>query len=609
MTDDTRPDSYRSADEQDIQVRIDGEEYGLDELVSAFGSLPGFARDLLSGETDYDVRIDDVEVEVDGEGVMLDSLNDAVPQRIYDEVESRLEEYEQQIEGYLEELEERKEEFAELEEAYRELEEDREERLQEVYELIDQKDLEIRALQRKVSEKQDEIQEVKEEYMNERDRFLRQRNEAQQMAGRIRRLEAENEELEEALDILEEQRDEAWEELEQLRGEQYGDSSTGHQQGSGEGETSEYLLPESEIENASYDNLGGIDEQIERLRRPVLLNDIYPGAMQNIEDSSSGDKKYARLLVGPPGTGKTESAKAVANEVDMPVYLVNGPEIIDGIVGQAESNVEGLFDEAREAASENGAAMLIFDEIDSISRERGDINTTGVNDRVVNQLLSEMDGVLDNENLYVLATTNRPDVMDPALKRPGRFDDIIIYPRPEREATEEIAEIYFPEEIVDDVVDIIDEYDDLDDPKINSGDSIRAVADTAKKEFLMEDYNRGGDLIREIAEQEVEQVRQGEQPEVMAQLGGEDIKQLEGNKWSLDELSDEQIRRQVDKHLFGTKDHLRYIPRDILEDAVEEVYSQADEGQQGGNVDEGAIRGIFSPEGEETAEEVEVAGA
>jgi cell division protease FtsH len=146
------------------------------------------------------------------------------------------------------------------------------------------------------------------------------------------------------------------------------------------------------------------------------------------------------LLVGPPGTGKTLLARAVAGEAEVPFFYVNGSEFIQLFVGVGAARVRELFDEAKVSAP----AIVFIDEVDAVGRSRG-AGLGGGNDereQTLNQLLSEMDGFTQNDHTVVIAATNRPDVLDPALLRPGRFDRRVIIDRPECEARVAILRVH-----------------------------------------------------------------------------------------------------------------------------------------------------------------------
>jgi len=144
------------------------------------------------------------------------------------------------------------------------------------------------------------------------------------------------------------------------------------------------------------------------------------------------------LLYGPPGTGKTLLAKAVANESEANFIQVKGPELLSMWVGESEKGIRKIFEKARQAAP----TIVFFDEIDAIAGRRGQDLGSHVTERMVNQLLSEMDGLMDLNDVVVIAATNRPDMVDPALLRPGRFDRLLLTPVPNKKARLEIFKIH-----------------------------------------------------------------------------------------------------------------------------------------------------------------------
>lgn len=146
------------------------------------------------------------------------------------------------------------------------------------------------------------------------------------------------------------------------------------------------------------------------------------------------------LMVGPPGTGKTLMAKAVAGEAEVPFFSISGSEFIEMFVGVGAARVRDMFEEARKASP----AIIFIDELDAIGRSRGTGIGGGHDEReqTLNQILSEMDGFSPHEAVVVIAATNRPDVLDPALMRPGRFDRKVTMDRPHRQARQKILEIH-----------------------------------------------------------------------------------------------------------------------------------------------------------------------
>jgi len=144
------------------------------------------------------------------------------------------------------------------------------------------------------------------------------------------------------------------------------------------------------------------------------------------------------LTYGPPGTGKTLLAKAIANESGANFILVKGPELLSMWVGKSEEGVRKVFERARQVAP----CIIFFDEIDSIATRRGMDVGSRVHDQVLNQLLAEMDGLEELRGVVVIGATNRPDMLDPALLRPGRFDRLLLVSPPDKKGRLEIFKIH-----------------------------------------------------------------------------------------------------------------------------------------------------------------------
>lgn len=189
-----------------------------------------------------------------------------------------------------------------------------------------------------------------------------------------------------------------------------------------------------EVPVVRWDDVGGLEhakqELIEAVEWPLKYPDVFRAA--NIKPPRG------ILLYGPPGTGKTLLAKAVANESNANFISVKGPELLSKWVGESEKHVREMFRKARQVAP----CVLFFDEIDSLAPRRGGIGDTHVTERVVSQLLTELDGMEELKNVVVIAATNRPDMVDPALLRPGRIERHIYIPPPDRKAREEIFGIH-----------------------------------------------------------------------------------------------------------------------------------------------------------------------
>ena len=185
----------------------------------------------------------------------------------------------------------------------------------------------------------------------------------------------------------------------------------------------------------TFDDVAGVDEEkeeleeiVEFLKNPKKFTDMGARIPKGV------------LLVGQPGTGKTLLAKAVAGEAGVPFFIISGSDFVEMFVGVGASRVRDLFDEAKKKAP----CIIFIDEIDAVGRQRGAGLGGGHDEReqTLNQLLVEMDGFAANEGVIVLAATNRPDVLDKALLRPGRFDRQIVVSAPDVKAREEILEVH-----------------------------------------------------------------------------------------------------------------------------------------------------------------------
>ncbi len=181
-----------------------------------------------------------------------------------------------------------------------------------------------------------------------------------------------------------------------------------------------------EVPSVSWDDVGGLDDVKQELHEMVQ----YPIEHEEKFRKFGMDASRGVLFYGPPGCGKTLLAKAIANECGANFISVKGPELLSMWFGESEANVRGLFDKARAAAP----CILFFDEIDSIAKSRGGGAGGGndASDRVINQILTEIDGVGARKSVFVMGATNRPDMLDSAVMRPGRLDQLIYIPLPDR---------------------------------------------------------------------------------------------------------------------------------------------------------------------------------
>ncbi|KIF72345.1 ATPase AAA [Streptomyces sp. AcH 505] len=219
------------------------------------------------------------------------------------------------------------------------------------------------------------------------------------------------------------------------------------------------VIPKSEVEelvleevpDVDYDKIGGLGGQIEMIRDAVELPYLYPDLFKEHELRPP----KGILLYGPPGCGKTLIAKAVANSLAKKVaevtgrpagksYFLNikGPELLNKYVGETERHIRLVFQRAREKASEGTPVIVFFDEMESLFRTRGSGVSSDVENTIVPQLLAEIDGVEGLENVIVIGASNREDMIDPAILRPGRLDVKIKIERPDAEAAKDIFAKY-----------------------------------------------------------------------------------------------------------------------------------------------------------------------
>ena len=204
-----------------------------------------------------------------------------------------------------------------------------------------------------------------------------------------------------------------------------------------------------EVPDISWNDVGGLEDTQERLRETIQWPLEYPEVFETMDVQAA----KGVLLYGPPGTGKTLMAKAVANEAQSNFISIKGPELLNKYVGESEKGVREVFEKARA----NAPTVVFFDEIDSIAGERGQrMGDSGVSERVVSQLLTELDGLEELEDVVVIATTNRPDLIDSALLRPGRLDRHVHVPVPDKDARRSILEVHTRNKPLADDVDLDD---------------------------------------------------------------------------------------------------------------------------------------------------------
>jgi transitional endoplasmic reticulum ATPase len=189
-----------------------------------------------------------------------------------------------------------------------------------------------------------------------------------------------------------------------------------------------------EVPNVKWTDIGGLKEVKEELQEAVEWPLKYPEFFEHMNT----DPPKGVLLYGPPGTGKTMLAKAVANESESNFISIKGPELLSKWVGESERGVREVFRKARQASP----TIIFFDELDSITPIRGGHGDSHVTERVISQILTELDGLEELKDVVVIGATNRLDMVDPALLRPGRFDKLLNVPVPDLEARKEILKIH-----------------------------------------------------------------------------------------------------------------------------------------------------------------------
>ncbi len=234
-----------------------------------------------------------------------------------------------------------------------------------------------------------------------------------------------------------------------------------------------------EIPRVTWDDVGGLEEikekMIDSVDRP--MEDPESFKKMGIEPSKG------ILLYGPPGTGKTLLAKAVANESDANFISIKGPELLSKWVGESEKAIREVFKKARQTAP----TIVFLDELDALAPKRGEGSTEGTIDRVVNQLLTSLDGVERTADMIVLAATNRPDKIDDALLRAGRFDHRLAIPIPDEEARRKIFEVHtqkmpISKDVnIDDLVEKTDSFVGADIEYVCRGAGLKAIKEGSKK--------------------------------------------------------------------------------------------------------------------------------
>ena len=204
-----------------------------------------------------------------------------------------------------------------------------------------------------------------------------------------------------------------------------------------------------EVPNVKWEDIGGLEDVKRELRETVQ----YPVQFADKFELFGMNAAKGVLFYGPPGCGKTLLAKAIANECKANFISVKGPELLTMWFGESEANVRDLFDKARQASP----CVIFFDEMDSIAKARGSGGggASEAGDRVINQILTEIDGVGARKSVFIIGATNRPDILDPAIMRPGRLDQLIYIPLPDYESRLSIFKANLRKSPIDDDLDFV----------------------------------------------------------------------------------------------------------------------------------------------------------
>ncbi|WP_458188684.1 CDC48 family AAA ATPase [Haladaptatus sp. NG-WS-4] len=249
----------------------------------------------------------------------------------------------------------------------------------------------------------------------------------------------------------------------------------------------------AEAPEISFEDVGGLEEAKQTLIEAVE----WPLSYSNLFEATNTEPPSGVLLYGPPGTGKTLLARALAGQSDVNFVHVAGPELLDRYVGESEKAVREVFERARQASP----AIVFFDEIDAIASQRGESHE--VTERVVSQLLTELDGLTENPNLVVLAATNRRDALDPALLRPGRIESHVEIPAPDEAGRRKILAVHASDKPLADDVDLdalaeeLEGYTGADLEALVRNASMRAIRETAEEWGPDEANGRADEIVIE----------------------------------------------------------------------------------------------------------------
>ncbi len=244
-----------------------------------------------------------------------------------------------------------------------------------------------------------------------------------------------------------------------------------------------------ETPNVHWDDIGGLEEAKQELQESVE----WPLKYDKVFQRAGAEPPKGVLLYGPPGTGKTLLAKAVATEAQSNFISVRGPEFLSKWVGESERAVRETFRKAKQAAP----CVIFFDEIDSVTPARGTGADSHVTERVISQMLVELDGLEELHNVTLIAASNRPDLLDPALLRPGRFDRMIYVAPPGLEARKQIFAIHTRGKPLGADVDLDELAETTED---FTGADIEALCNEASMLSIREFISQGGTMEDEAVE-------------------------------------------------------------------------------------------------------------
>ena len=257
-----------------------------------------------------------------------------------------------------------------------------------------------------------------------------------------------------------------------------------------------------ELPKITWDDVGGLDSPKQEVKEAVE----WPLTTPEKFDRMGVEAPKGVLLYGPPGTGKTLMAKAVASETNANFISVRGPQLLSKWVGESEKAIRQTFRKARQVSP----TIIFFDELDSLAPARGQEMGNNVSERVVNQLLTELDGLEEMGNVMVIGATNRPDMIDPALLRSGRFDRLVMVGQPDEEGREQILRIHTgdtplaPDVSLREIAEITDGYVGSDLESIAREGAIEALRDDDEAtEVEMQHFRRAMESIRPTVTDEI----------------------------------------------------------------------------------------------------------